>query len=64
MSLALEIAKIIRGGLECEATLLKFGIEPTMSLILAGGFAVGGMMEFVMYPSTLCLNAFVEICKS
>lgn len=63
MMLALEIAKILRGGLEVSATLFKFGLEPTMTLILAGGFAVGGILEFVMKRTELCINAFVEICE-
>ena len=62
MSLALEVAKIIRGGMTVEATLLRFGLEPTMTLLLKGGFAVGGILEFAMYPTELCMIAFVDIC--
>ena len=61
MAMGIEIAKLMRGGLEVMATILKFGIDPTLTLVLGGGFAVGGLIEFVMYPPQICVNCFVDI---
>ena len=55
-----EVAKIIRGGIRVEADLFKLAIEPTLALVLKGGVAVGGKLDLVLYPTKMCLSAFVE----
>ena len=43
-----------------EAELFKLALEPTLALMLRGGVAVGGKLDLVMYPTRMCLEAFVE----
>ena len=55
------IAKVLKGGIEVSASLLAVALEPSIAFILKNGFQVGGQLAFVIYPTLICINAFVDI---
>ena len=51
----------MRGGIEVSATLLTVGVQPSIAFTFKSGFQVGGELALVLYPTVICIDAFVDV---